>query len=160
MRKLAIQIKQVCPQHKVIVVDNQTFNKDYARLQNLGNLLGATHAEAIKYVLEETNCKNVLVDKFGKEQWVATPLKSYNINLYQYPKAEEHTAVAAASILARVAFIDAIDELSHKYGLKLPLGASSLVDSIAIKFKEKYGIDELKKVVKISFKNTERVING
>ena len=46
-----------------------------------------------------------------------------------------------------------MDLLSKKYGMEIPYGASKKVTEFAKKFVNKYGFDELDKVVKKNFAN-------
>lgn len=55
-------------------------------------------------------------------------------------------SIAAASILARVAFLRELAKLSKKYDLELLKGAGPEVDRNAINFVKSFGWDELKKL--------------
>ena len=66
-------------------------------------------------------------------------------------------SIAAASILARVAFLRELSKLSTKYDLELLKGAGPEVDRNAINFVKSFGWDELKNVAKMKFANTERI---
>ena len=79
------------------------------------------------------------------------------IKTYFITKGESHhIAVAAASMIARCAFLDGLDSLSTEFGYKLPSGAGSNVDQIAAKFLKHNGMDTLRKVAKLHFANTEK----
>jgi ribonuclease HIII len=66
--------------------------------------------------------------------------------------------VAAASILARYAFIQYIDKLSEAAGFRLPKGAGSQVDEAAAKLILKKGQRVLPGFVKIHFANTDKAL--
>ena len=53
-----------------------------------------------------------------------------------------------------------MDKLSEKYGVTILKGASDKVDEIGKKIVAKYGKDELYKIAKINFKNTEKILNS
>ncbi len=77
--------------------------------------------------------------------------------MYFQTKGEgHHLAVAAASIIARYAFLKGLDELTAKAGLKIPSGAGSNVDLIAAKLLKKGGLPLLGKYAKLHFANTEK----
>jgi ribonuclease HIII len=78
------------------------------------------------------------------------------IELVQRHKAEEDLAVAAASILARAAFVKRLAALSREYGIQLPKGASHEADVVAKKFVERSGAANLPKVAKMHFRNAFR----
>jgi len=78
------------------------------------------------------------------------------IELVQRHKAEQDTAVAAASILARHEFVTRLAALEKQFGMEFPKGASALVDKAAKEFVTKHGAEELKKVAKMHFRTALR----
>ena len=48
--------------------------------------------------------------------------------------------------------------MNQNLGMIIPLGAGDIVDEAAKKVIAKYGEDKLKEVVKLNFKNTERIL--
>ena len=66
--------------------------------------------------------------------------------------------MAAASIVARARFLDALDALRSEYGTDFRKGASSAVDAVGREFVASFGIEELAKVAKFHFKNTSRIV--
>ena len=68
-------------------------------------------------------------------------------------------AVAAASILARVTFLRELGKLSKTYDMEILKGAGPEVDRNAIAFVKAFGWNELSKVAKLKFANTERIKN-
>lgn len=79
------------------------------------------------------------------------------VKLVQTPRAEQDVAVAAASILARDTFLTKLTQMSEKYGMKFPKGASNVVE-VARVFVSARGESELGKVAKLHFKTTEKVL--
>ncbi|MBU8967511.1 ribonuclease HIII [Bacillus altitudinis] len=158
IREIAPSIKKTC-HHTVVVIGNEKYNELYKKMGNLNKLLAWGHARAIENVLNEVECQNVLSDQFGDETLIQNALlkKGQAVTLYQRPRAEEHIAVAAASILARFEYISRLKKMSQKYGLNLPKGASSKTIEVAKQIFTKYGELELDKVAKIHFKTTEQV---
>jgi ribonuclease HIII len=158
IRLLAAEIAGISPHISIVKIGNAKFNALHAKTGNINAIMGWAHATAVKNVLKNVTCKNVLTDKFGSEHWLATNLKGLNLTIAQQPKAEQNTAVAAASILARSAFVE-IDALNKKYAVRLPLGAGGEVDKAAAEIVAKYGAAILNDVAKTSFKNTLRILN-
>lgn len=156
--ELAKDIRLICPQNSVIVIGNDKFNEFYGRAGNINAVLSWAHGRAVKNILENTPCKNILTDKFGSTHWMIQQLKEYDLNIVQEPRAEQNAAVAAASILARDAFVRGMKKLRDEYKLDFPFGASDAVDSCGREFVKKYGEASLAAVAKISFKNTQRII--
>jgi ribonuclease HIII len=64
--------------------------------------------------------------------------------------------VAAASILARDAFVKGIAKLEKDFSMKLPKGASAAVDAAAKQFVAERGADELARVSKLHFRTALR----
>ena len=81
------------------------------------------------------------------------------MSLLQKVRGEEDLVVAAASILARAAFLEGMDMLSEEYQFKIPKGASSLVKDAARKLIAKFGVDVLPKIAKIHFKTAKEVLS-
>ena len=79
------------------------------------------------------------------------------ITLEQMPRAEADIAVAAASVLARNAFVQQMNKLGEGYETILPKGASDKVSTVAAEIARKHGFDELNKVAKLHFKTTVAV---
>lgn len=153
INKLAAVIKNNCV-FSVITINPAKYNELYAKLKNLNLLLAWGHARAIENILEKKDCKYALSDKFGDEKLIQNALlkRGKNIHLEQRCKAESDIAVAAASILARAQFLSSLAELSVKYGVEIPKGASDRVVQAAKSISDKYSKDELKNAVKTHFK--------
>ena len=156
--ELAGKIKSSNIIYSVVKIGNAKFNEMYTKNGNINAIMGWAHACSIKNILDKKSCLNILTDKYGSEHWLVQNLGQQHLNVVQVPKAEQNAAVAAASILARDAFVNSIQKLQKKYSSSFPLGASSLVDEAGKIFVQKYSIESLKDVAKISFKNTSRIL--
>ena len=102
----------------------------------------------------------VISDQFAKEWRLEKALLpgGRKMKLVQFPKAEEYPAVACASVLARAAFLYALDDLSKEIGWKLHKGAGEPTDAIARGIHKEKGEAGLRSVAKLHFKNTQKVI--
>ena len=78
------------------------------------------------------------------------------IEIIQVPKAERDIAVAAASIIARDAFLKAMEILSEKYEIRLPRGSYQVVEA-GREFVARHGNETLKHVAKLHFSLTDAV---
>ncbi len=156
--KLAATIKNNCI-FSVITINPSKYNELYAKLNNLNLLLAWGHARAIENILEKKDCEFALSDKFGDEKLIQNALmkRGKKIHLEQKCKAESDMAVAAASILARAQFLSGISELSVKYGIEIPKGASDKVVQAAKTISSKYSKDELKNASKTHFKTYSQI---
>jgi ribonuclease HIII len=147
----------------VIVISPEKYNDLYVKFRNLNRLLAWGHASVIENLLTRwPNCPRALSDKFAHETLIQRALKERGkkIVLQQRTKAESDIAVAAASILARAAFLDRLKSLGDKAGVKLPKGASAQVKAAAKEIVKKSGAETLKSVCKFHFKTYAEVING
>lgn len=156
--RLANEIKSQCD-FEVIVINPLKYNQLYQKIKNLNKLLGWGHAKAIENLLAKTSAKRAISDKFGKDNFILDNLqeKGKQIELIQKVRGEAHPAVAAASIVARAEFVKRMGRLSTEVGLKLPLGASSIVDNAGKELVKKEGRGILEKTAKIHFKNYKKI---
>ena len=102
----------------------------------------------------------VITDQFGHEGLVRGALleKGRKVKLIQKQYGERELSVAAASIVARAAFLTGLKNLSRKFAVELPKGASAQVENVAKQFIKKHREAALSQVAKIHFKTTARVI--
>ena len=159
---LSEQIKFLCP-HFVVPIEPERYNELYAKVKNLNRLLAWGHAWTLESLLEKVTCDLAIVDKFGDESYIRAALKEKGrqITVVQQTHAEDDTAVAAASILARARFVQSMEQLSKKVGKTLPKGASN--PSIVVIGREivaEYGKDILKEIAKLHFKTTESILQS
>ncbi len=160
IRTLSAKIKQVCP-HTIVFISPKKYNELYANFQNLNNLLGWGHATAIADLVSKTGCTEVIIDQFAGEHVVKNALKQkkLNVSLTQRHKAEADPVVAAASILARAAFLEGLESLSKQFELEIPKGASPQVVRIGKQLVRKFGPQILEQAAKLHFKTKEEVLN-
>ena len=79
------------------------------------------------------------------------------IDIEQRTKAESDIAVAAASILAREAFINWLDRKGKELGLRLERGVSSERQRNGKKLVEKGGPELLREVAKVHFRTAHEI---
>ncbi|MGB7977729.1 MAG: ribonuclease HIII [Chlamydiales bacterium] len=153
--KLAQTLRTHFP-YTVIRLFPLKYNELYRRFKNLNRLLGWAHAAALADLSLKTGCKKALLDQFAEKHVMETALKQKKIEveLQQKVRGEEDLVVAAASILARGAFLDGMQSLSEEYGMEIPKGASAQVKAAAQTFIAKFGRESLEKVAKTHFKTT------
>jgi ribonuclease HIII len=147
--------------HSVIRIFPERYNEMYGSFKNLNRLLAWGHATVIEELAEKTGCKTALIDQFSSEDLVGSALKKkqLEIALTQKTKAEADPVVAAASILARAAFVSGIETLSKEVGFELPKGASAQVVAAGRKLMSKVGGDAFGKFAKLHFKTYQEVLS-
>lgn len=156
--KMAHQIKAACP-HTVIRLFPLKYNELYEKFKNLNRLLGWTHVTALAELSQKTGCKKAILDQFADKRVVEQLMRQKNvvIDLEQRTKGEEDLVVAAASILARAAFLDGMQRLSEEFGIELPKGAAQQVITAAKKIKSLFGEEGLEKTTKKHFKTSREL---
>ncbi len=159
LQAIAEQLAGLFP-HTVVTIAPAEYNRRYEAIGNLNKLLAWGHAEVIARLYTQTGARMAISDKFGKPELIENELvdRQIDLNLRQLVRGERLPAVAAASIIARAAFVDAMAALSHEYGMTLPKGAAPQVDSAGREFVRLFGTDRLRDVAKLHFKNRERVV--
>jgi len=162
--ELSQKILNICKgQYSIIEVSPEKYNDLYEQFQkekkNLNTLLAWGHAKAIEEILNKVECKLAIADQFADEKFIMSKLqeKGRNLILTQVHKAEQHIAVAAASVLARARFLMKLKKLSEDIGINLPKGASQSVTTCAQKIVNERGKDTLRQVAKLHFKITANI---
>lgn len=146
-------------------------NTKYNEMSSKGFNMNKIKAILHNRVLFELSNKDIpyhkiIVDQFTTPRSYFSYLKQENIEdkvtkITFLTKGEsKHLSVAAASVISRYRFLQEMDKLSEKYKVDIPKGASPKVDSVAKKILDTYGKNELSKIVKLNFKNTEKILNS
>lgn len=186
VRHLAEVMRSRYEEHIVVVEKmpaayNSLYDDLQRRGQNLNHLLASLHAEAIHTLAVRVGVKHVLVDRFSKNDLItqelirctketlhlqhATPAPpsggifkhtALEMEIIQVPKAERDIAVAAASIIARDAFLNGMKVLSKKYEMCLPRGSYQVIDA-GREFIRLHGSHALGDVAKLHFSLTDAV---
>jgi ribonuclease HIII len=143
-----------------VLIGPQRYNELYEKFGNLNKLLGWGHARVIENLLEKKpDCPRSLSDQFADARVIEQSLLRHGrkIDIRQRTKAESDIAVAAASILAREAFINWLERRGKELGFRLERGASANVKEIAKKLVETKGPDALREVAKVHFRTAHEV---
>ncbi|MCP8967391.1 ribonuclease HIII [Ectobacillus ponti] len=158
--------KQLLPivTYSLLSLSNEKYNELQQGGKNQGELKALLHNKAIGNVLEKIHPKKpegILIDQFVQPdtyyKYLGKQKAVHRENVYFSIKGESvHLAVAAASILARYAFVQKFEELSRKAGFTLPKGAGSQVDQAAAKLIRMHGEASLKEFAKLHFANTDK----
>jgi ribonuclease HIII len=159
IQKLAKEIKKECLYH-IVKINPMKYNQIYNDFKNLNRLLAWGHATAIEQLVEQSGCQQVMIDQFADEWVVEQALKRKKIivKLTQRHRAEEDLAVAAASILARQAFIESLERLSQEVGVLLPKGSSQATQLAGQEVLRKWGEEKLKEICKTHFKTLDAIL--
>ncbi len=145
----------------MVTIGPNAYNRLYAKLRNVNQMLAWGHARALENMLERApDCPRAVSDQFGNKRLVLNALmeRGRTIKLEQMPKAESDVAVAAASILARACFVARLERLSEETGIRLPKGAGRAVDEAAAALIRRDGKASLAAVAKLHFKTTQKAL--
>lgn len=143
----------------IVQIYPKKYNELYEKIGNLNSLLAWGHSRCIENILLKHKVPIAICDKFGNENYIKNALmkEGKQIELIQTPKAERYLGVAAASILARNAFIEWMKKTGEKLGIEIPKGASSKVKETAKIIVEKFGKEALNEYVKVHFKTYKEI---
>ena len=143
-----------------VLIGPERYNDLYEKFGNLNKLLGWGHARVIENLLErKPDCPRSLSDQFADARVIQQSLLQHGrkINIEQRTKAESDVAVAAASILAREAFINWLERRGKTLGMKLGRGVSTDVKEVAAKLVETKGPDILREIAKVHFRTAHEI---
>lgn len=163
MRKIAPDLEATLI-HSVLTLPNPKYNEIQQQGNSQGKIKALLHNQALKHVLRKMGDENpdhILIDQFAKRDTYYNYLQDepeiIRDQVVFATKAEGiHLAVAAASIIARVAFLNEMDRLSATVGVMLPKGAGAKVDEIAARIIMRHGEEMLATMTKSHFANLEK----
>lgn len=145
------------------------YNNLHEKYRNSHILKTLGHNQALTKLLNaNSNIKltntRIIMDQYVSKQHYYNYLAKINvtnpvrINTFETKADSKYLSVAAASIIARYVWLNEIDKMSKKYQIPIFLGASNpKILTIAKKIYQDYGINELKKCVKLHFNFTDKI---
>ncbi|MGN0860875.1 MAG: ribonuclease HIII [Candidatus Spyradosoma sp.] len=146
---------------KVAFARISKYNELYPKYGNLNAFLGQLHFLALKEALAEASERGDecvpawgLLDQFSKSPVVQRVLARAGIgfDLRMRPKAESDPVVAAASIVARAAYVRELEKISEVAGTPLPKGSGAEAKKAASAIFRKFGAARFGEFVKLHFK--------
>lgn len=148
-------------EYSQLALPNEKYNLLHDEM-NMNAMKAKMHNRALLNLKLKHQNAHVYQDQFAEE-------KTYYHYLEDEPevlrgivfktKGETHyPSVALASVIARYSFLRKMKDLGDKYGIEFPKGAGEEVDAFAQAFKDKFGIQEFKKIAKINFANFKKII--
>src|SRR2546427_2963976 len=143
-----------------VLIGPAKYNELYEKFGNLNKLLGWGHARVIENLLaKKPACSRSLSDQFADAGVINASLLKHGrkIVIEQRPRAESDIAVAAASVVAREAFINWLERKSKELSLRLERGASASVKENARKLVELNGPGALREVAKVHFRTAHEI---
>ena len=150
-------------EYSKLTLSNERYNT-LSATENINSMKAKMHNRALyNLVNKHPEVVGVYVDQFvAKEkfyEYLDNPDEPVVKDISFMTKGESlFPSVAAASIIARYAFLLEIDRLNAQYDVKIPLGAGTKVNEFAKDFIARYGISEFNKIAKKNFANYKEVI--
>ncbi len=145
---------------ETVLIGPERYNELYQKFGNLNRLLGWGHARVIENLLaKKSDCPRALSDQFADARVIEQSLLRHGrkIDIEQRTKAESDIGVAAASILAREAFINWLERRGKELGLRLERGVSANVKEAAKKLVEINGPRVLRGLAKVHFRTAHEI---
>lgn len=158
------QIIQIAPKlakkliHSLLILTPKKYNDLVKKGMNMNKIKALLHNQAIiKTSSKLDHTVPVILDQFCTPQLYFNYIKDETL-IYRdidfHVKAEQvHLSVAAASIIARYAYLVKMDEYSRKIGVRLLKGASKDVDAQIKEIHQIKGVNGLGLIAKMNFKN-------
>lgn len=162
IRKIGeILVKKI--EYSKLTLTNERYNELIAK-DNINILKAKLHNRALyNLVNKHPEVVGVYVDQFVAKakfyEYLDNPDEPVVKDISFMTKGESiYPSVAAASIIARYAFLLEMDALNAKYDTVIPFGASKKVNEFAKDFIAHHGITEFNKIAKKNFANYKEVI--
>ncbi len=161
--KIAPQIAKKI-KYRSTILYNEEYNEKYHKDLNMNKIKAIMHNKVLYQMMQEEKPEidYIIVDEFAKEnryyQYIEGTGPIQRGITFMMKAEDKNPAVACASIISRYLFLKEFDKLSDFVHTPLPKGAGPMVDDIGKELVEKYGEEILKKVAKLNFKNTERIL--
>lgn len=148
--------------YETVVYSNEEYNNnpDY----NMNKVKAILHNKVLLGLMKKDNYNydKVVVDQFCYPKNYFGYLKESN-NVFRKidftTKAEDKClSVACGSLISRYVFIKEMDKISKTLGKTVPKGAGVQADEFGREIVKKHGKDILRKIAKLNFKNTEKIL--
>ncbi len=154
--RLTDLIKKTCKgSFEIMVIMPEQYNISYAQHKNMNTILALLHTSIIKKLAAKKGCSMAIVDQFADSRLIGKNFIDGSIKVHHTTGGEKYTAVAAASILARGAFLDGLKQLSDEYGVELPKGSGTNVAATLLNLKKRGLADKLNMVAKLHFSSVK-----
>lgn len=150
--------------HSILILSNADYNRVHGE-NNMVAIKCKLHNHTYTHLKRKAGAlpKNIIIDQFVQEKSYYRYLqgqKEVIKGIHFETKAEnKYLSVAAASVIARYAFLDYFDRMSKKYEFEFPKGAGHIVDAAILRFVKQHGEKELYNVAKLHFANTKKALS-
>lgn len=151
--------------YESIILSNKEYNEWVNKGINMNKVKAIMHNKMLfKMKSKGFNYDKIIVDQFclpGVYYNYLREVKDKVTGITFMTKAEDkNLSVACASIISRYIFLKEQEKLEKSLGVLIPKGAGIKVDEIGKELVKSKGKDLLNDISKISFKNTDRILNN
>lgn len=152
-------------EYSKLTLSNEKYNELIAKKENLNSIKAKLHNRALNNLYQKhPETIGVYVDQFVSKnkyyEYLNDPNEKVVKDISFRTKGETlYPSVAAASIIARYAFLLEVDALNKQYDTIIPLGAGKQVNEFSRRFIQEHGIMEFNKIAKRNFANYKDVIS-
>ncbi len=161
------EIREIAPKleenviHSTLILMPSKYNIVH-ETTNLNAIKAKMHNQAYVNLSKKVQLpKFKIIDQFAPEPLYYRYLRNDQTiikDIHFETKAEDkYPSVAISSMIARNAFLDAMDKMSAAYDITFAKGGGLQADECAKEFIQKYSFDRLHEVAKMHFKNTEKL---
>lgn len=162
IRKIAPELMNKVT-YSLLILNNEKYNQVH-KTNNMNAIKAKLHNQAYVNLSQKTPLPELcVIDQFCEKnsyyRYVSTEKQIINTIHFETKAENKYLAVACGSVIARYAFLRTLDKMNEYYHFDFIKGASDLVDEAAAEFIKERGIDELNKVAKVHFKNTEKALS-
>lgn len=160
IRKIGPELLQALP-HSLLILDNASYNRVHEN-NNMNAIKAKLHNKAYVNLNRKWGLPRLItIDQFTPENTYYRYLKDEpqvirGIN-FETKAEDRYPSVGAASVIARYAFLVKWDEMEKQYDMTFHKGGGAQADRSGTEFIRRYGRENLEKVAKLHFKNTERL---
>ena len=147
--------------HSILILKPEKYNEMVRRGFNMNKIKAFLHNQAVLLTTQKVDKDvPVIVDQFCAPRIYYNYLKD-EPKVYKdisfYTKAESiHISVAAASIIARYAFLAKMQQFSRYIGMRLQKGAGKRADEQLVKIYQEKGYQALTPITKLNFRNIKK----
>ena len=151
--------------YESIILSNKEYNEWVNKGINMNKVKAIMHNKMLfKMKSKGFNYDKIIVDQFclpGVYYNYLREVKDKVTGITFMTKAEDkNLSVACASIISRYIFLKEQEKLEKSLGILIPKGAGIKVDEAGKELVKSKGKDVLNEISKISFKNTNRILNN
>lgn len=165
IRKAAPILEELLP-HTILVTENRKYNEIHKKTGNIKVIVSILHNQAYLNLIKKgvSLPDQVIIDQFCPPaayfRYLQNAGEVFDRIHFETKAESRYLAVAAASVMARARFLDAMDAMKEKYGMTFNKGSGKPADQSGKAFLKKYPPEKLNEVAKVHFANMDKIGAG